>query len=120
MIMKFIKKYWSVLKGAFKAFSDDNAVKLSASLSYYTIFSIAPLLIIVISLSGIFYGKDAVQGKLYGQIRGLLGSEAAMQVQEIIQNIQKSHHGTLGAIIGAVVLIIGATGIFTEIQDSIN
>jgi membrane protein len=118
--MKFIKKYFSVLKGGFKAFNEDNAVKLSAALSYYTIFSIGPLLMIVMFITGKVYGQAAVQGKLYGQIRGLLGSEAALQVQEIIQNIQKNQSGTLGAIIGVIVLIIGATGIFTEIQDSIN
>lgn len=118
--MKFIKKYFSVLKGAASAFSDDNAMKLSAALSYYTIFSIGPLLFIVMYVTGQVYGQEAVQGKLYGQIRGLLGSEAALQVQTIIQNIQQNQTGTLGAIIGVVVLIIGATGIFTEIQDSIN
>ncbi len=118
--MKQVKKYWRVIKGAVSAFIDDNGVKLSASLSYYTIFSIGPLLVIVLSLAGKIYGPTATQGTLYGQIRGLLGSEAAMQVQDIIQNIQKTQHSTLGAIIGGIILIIGATGIFTEIQDSIN
>lgn len=118
--MKYVKRYWNVLKGAFSSFIDDNAMKLSAALSYYTVFSIGPLLMIVLYVTGQVAGEAAVQGKLYGQIRGLLGSEAAIQVQEIVQNIQKTQTGTLGAIIGVVVLIIGATGIFTEIQDSIN
>lgn len=109
-----------MLKEAAKAFSGDNAVKLSAALSYYTIFAIGPLLVIVLSLSGIFLGEAAVEGKLYGQIRGLIGSDAAKQVQEIIQNIQKTNNSTIGAIIGGIVLVIGATGIFAEIQDSIN
>lgn len=108
------------MKEAGKAFSADNAVKLSAALSYYTIFAIGPLLVIVLSLSGIFLGEAAVEGKLYGQIRGLIGSDAALQVQEIIQNIQKTNNSTIGAIIGGIVLVIGATGIFAEIQDSIN
>ncbi|MCY7420819.1 MAG: YihY/virulence factor BrkB family protein [Chitinophagaceae bacterium] len=120
MIIKFFRKFFHVLKDAGKAFSADNGVKLSAALSYYTIFAIGPLLVIVLSLSGIFLGEAAVEGKLYGQIRGLIGSDAAMQVQEIIQNIQKTKNSTLGAIIGAIVLVIGATGIFAEIQDSIN
>jgi len=64
--------------------------------------------------------QDAVRGRLYGQIKGLVGGQAAAQIQEIIQNIQSSHHGSLGTIIGTIILIIGATGIFTEIQDSIN
>lgn len=120
MIIKFFRKFFYVLKEAAKAFSGDNAVKLSAALSYYTIFAIGPLLVIVLSLSGIFLGEAAVEGKLYGQIRGLIGSEAAKQVQEIIQNIQKTNNSTIGAIIGGIVLVIGATGIFAEIQDSIN
>lgn len=120
MIIKFFGKFFYVLKEAAKAFSGDNAVKLSAALSYYTIFAIGPLLVIVLSLSGIFLGEAAVEGKLYGQIRGLIGSDAAKQVQEIIQNIQKTNNSTIGAIIGGIVLVIGATGIFAEIQDSIN
>ncbi len=120
MIIKFFGKFFYVLKEAAKAFSEDNAVKLSAALSYYTIFAIGPLLVIVLSLSGIFLGEAAVEGKLYGQIRGLIGSDAAKQVQEIIQNIQKTNNSTIGAIIGGIVLVIGATGIFAEIQDSIN
>ena len=118
--MKRVKLYARILKKTFIGFLDDNAFKLSASLSYYTIFAIGPLLLIIISLAGIFFGKEAVQGKLYGQIRGLVGNDAAIQIQSIIQNISQAHHGTLGAIIGIIVLVIGATGVFTEIQDSIN
>ena len=112
MILKFFRKFFYVLKEAGKAFSADNAVKLSAALSYYTIFAIGPLLVIVLSLSGIFLGEAAVEGKLYGQMRGLIGSDAALQVQDIIKNIQKTNNSTIGAIIGGVVLVIGATGIF--------
>ena len=118
--MKFIKKYFRVLKGAGAGFSQDNCAKLSAALSYYTIFAIGPLLIIIISLSAIFYGRDAVQGRIYGQINGLIGSDAALQVQEIIKNSQHSNKGIIGTTIGTIALVIGATGIFTEIQDSIN
>lgn len=119
-MMKLIKEFIHVLKDAANGFSQDNCAKLSAALSYYTIFAIGPLLIIVISLSAVFFGHDAVQGRLYGQINGLIGSEAALQVQEIIKNIQHSDKGMIGTIIGTVFLVIGATGIFTEIQDSIN
>lgn len=119
-MIKFFKKFFHVIKDAGAAFGADNAVKLSAALSYYTIFAMGPLLVIVLSLTGIFWGQVAVEGKLYGQIRGLVGSEAAIQVQSIIQNIQKTNNSTIGAIVGGIVLIIGATGIFAEIQDSIN
>jgi len=112
--------FWRVLKKAGVEFFSDNGIKLSASLSYYTIFSIGPVLIIIISLAGIFFGKEAVQGKIYHQINGLVGNSAALQIQEIIQNIEKSQLSASGAVIGFIVLIIGATGVFTEIQDSIN
>lgn len=118
--MKAIKKYFHVLKGAASGFSQDNCSKLSAALSYYTIFAIGPLLLIVISLSAIFYARDAVQGRIYGQIKDLVGSDAALQVQDIIKNSQYSNKGIIGTVIGTVILVIGATGIFTEIQDSIN
>lgn len=112
--------FWRILTKAGKEFFADNGIKLSASLSYYTIFSIGPVLIIIISLAGIFFGREAVQGKIYYQINGLVGNSAAMQIQEIIQNIEKSQLSASGAVIGVIVLIIGATGVFTEIQDSIN
>jgi membrane protein len=84
------------------------------------VFSLGPVFVIIISLAGIFFGKDAIRGKLYYQLNGLIGSEAALQIQEIIQNIEKSQLSTSGAVIGIIVLVIGATGVFSEIQDSIN
>ena len=115
-----MRKFWLILRQAITEFLTDHGMKLSAALSFYTIFSIGPVLIIIISLAGIFYGRDAVQGKIYYQIRGLVGDQAAVQIQEIIQNIEKSQLSTSGAVVGLVVLLIGATGVFTEIQDSIN
>ncbi|MFZ6012368.1 MAG: YihY/virulence factor BrkB family protein, partial [Bacteroidota bacterium] len=113
-------KFWKVLKQATVAFIDDNGMKLSASLSYYTIFSLGPVLLILISLAGLFFGREAVQGKIYGQINSLVGNEAALQIQEIIQNIEKSQFDASGVVLGVIVLIVGATGVFAEIQDSIN
>jgi membrane protein len=118
--VKLLIKIWNVFKRAGTEFIQDNGMKLSASLSYYTIFSMGPILIIIISLAGIFWGREAVQGKIYGEINGLVGNSAALQIQEIIQNIEKSQLGTSGALIGFAVLLVGATGVFTEMQDSIN
>jgi membrane protein len=118
--MKRVKAFWKVLKNAGHGFVDDNAFKLSASLSYYTVFALAPLLIILISFTGIFFGKDAMQNRIYYQLSGLIGPEAAMQVQDIIINIYSTESSTSGAIIGIIILFIGATGVFTEMQDSIN
>lgn len=119
-IKEKIKKVFDLLKATFKEFMADNGIKLSASLSYYTIFSLPPLLIIIISLSGIFFGAEAVKGEIFGQINELVGNEAALQIQEMIKNVKISGDNTLAAVIGAVTLIIGASGVFMEIQDSIN
>src|SRR3982751_4509677 len=83
-----------VFKNAFNGFNDDKVTKLSGSLAYYTIFSLAPLLIIIISLCGVFLGREAVEGKIYGQLTGFVGSATAVQLQEIIKNASlagKSH-----------------------------
>lgn len=118
--MKKLKSILSLFKNAGLGFINDNAFKLSASLSYYTIFALCPLLIIIISLAGIFYGREAIQGKIYWQLNGLVGNEAALQIQNIITNIQSTQSTTIGAVIGTAILVIGATGVFTEMQDSIN
>ncbi|MGZ8543880.1 MAG: YihY/virulence factor BrkB family protein, partial [Flavisolibacter sp.] len=74
----------------------------------------------IISLSGFFYGNEAMQGRIYEQLKGLIGNDAALQVQNIIANASQDYDSITGAIIGAVILFIGATGVFTEIQSSIN
>src|SRR6202012_6018255 len=101
-------------------FNNDNGFKLAASLSYSMIFAIGPLLIVVISLIGIFWGRDAIEGRIYNQINHLVGSSAATQIQDIIRYTQQTKHTIAGAIIGGIILVITATGVFTEIQGSIN
>ena len=114
------KKIGYLLKETFNGFIDDNAIKLSAALSYYTVFSLPPLLIIIMSLSGIFFGADAVRGEIFGQINGLVGSDAAMQIQETIKKVELSNSNSFAQTFGIIVLLIGASGVFAEIQDSIN
>jgi membrane protein len=114
------KKIWYLLKETFTGFINDDGMKLSAALSYYTIFSLPPLLIIIISLSGFFFGAEAVRGELFGQINGLVGNQAALQIQEIIKNVKLSHSSTFATIFGIIILLVGASGVFVEIQDSIN
>ncbi|MDB5251013.1 MAG: ribonuclease [Flaviaesturariibacter sp.] len=115
-----VKKVGRLFSHTAQGFITDNCFKLSAALSYYTVFALGPLLIIIISLAGIFFQKDRVQVKVYGEMYKLLGKDAAEQVQAIIANIQHSGTTTAGAVIGTIILIIGATGVFTEMQDSIN
>jgi membrane protein len=114
------KKIWKVLKDSFTGFSDDKVTKLSASLAYYTVFSMGPLLILIISLCGIFLGREAIEGQVYQQLEGFMGKDTASQLQDIIKNAAISGKGPVAVIIGAVTLIIGATTVFGEIQDSIN
>lgn len=114
------KGIWEVLKNTFSGFSDDKVTKLSASLAYYTVFAMAPLLIIIISLSGIFLGQEAVEGKIYGQLAGFIGSDSAIQLQEMIKNASLAGKSKLAAIIGGITLLVGATTVFAEIQESIN
>jgi len=119
-IIRRLKKIAYLLKETFVEFIDDNGLKLSAALSYYTIFSLPPLLIIIISLSGVFYGAEAVQGQIFGQINGLVGNDAALQIQETIKNVKLSDSNFFATTISIVILLIGASGVFVEIQDSIN
>ena len=109
-----------ILVDTFNGFMNDKGLKLSASLSYYTVFSMAPLLLLIISLAGAVYGREASEGRIFDEINGLIGSEAALQVQQIIRNLELSGKTTLSVIIGAITLVIGATTVFGEIQDSIN
>lgn len=109
-----------ILKDTFQSFLDDRGLKYSASLSYYTVFSLAPLLLLMISLASLFFGREAIQGQVFGEINGLIGNQAAAQIQEIIKNMELSGKTTFAIIIGAITLIIGATSVFGEIQDSIN
>lgn len=111
---------WKLLKIAFKEFSEDNAIKLSASLAYYTIFSIAPLSIIILSVCGLFFGEEAVTGQFYGQINGLVGNQAAAQIQETIKNMELSDNNVFAMVFGIIILLVGASGVFAEIQSSIN
>ena len=119
-IRKGATKAWKVLKKTAAEFNEDNAIKLSASLAYYTIFSIAPLSIIILSLCGVFFGEDAVNGQFYGQIKNLVGNQAAIQIQETIKNMELNHNNVFAMTVGIVILLVGASGVFAEIQSSIN
>ncbi len=118
--MQRIKSFFLLFKTAFLQFIDYNGLKLSAALSYYTVFSLSPFLIIIISLAGIFLGRKAVEGEVYEEIKGLVGTSTAIQIQDIIQNIQNIDRGVIGSIIGFIILIFGASSVFSEIQSSIN
>jgi membrane protein len=93
---------------------------LGAALSYYTVFSLAPLLVIVISVAGLIFGADAARGAIFAQIDGLMGAEAAKGIQDLLSSVSKPSTGILGAVLGVVVLLIGATTVFGELQDALD
>jgi len=115
-----VRTIWSSIKHAFSAFFEHKVLKLSAALAYYTVFSLPGLIIIVVWISDIFYGHEAVEGSVYGQIANLVGSDAALQIQQTIRNATLSSEGGFATIVCLVTLIIGTTSVFGEIQDSIN
>src|SRR5688572_21800588 len=115
-----LKQVMKSFKEAFKGFSEDKVSKLSASLSYFTVFSLAPLLLVIIFVAGIFLGQEAAQGTLFRQLNDLLGSDAAKQIEEIITNASLSGKTGVALAIGIITLLIGATTVFGEIQDSMN
>jgi len=115
-----LKVIWQVLKQSGSEFIDDKVLKLSAALSYYTIFSIAPMLIIIIFLCDLFLSQESIEGSIYTQIRSMVGDEATIQIQSMIKNASLSGDVSWATIVGVVTLVIGATGVFAEIQDSIN
>ena len=115
-----IKGVLQVFKDSFSRFGDDKIPKLSGSLAYSTVFSLAPLLVVIISLFGLFLGREAIEGKIYLQLKNFFGADTSSQLQEIIKNVSASGKSRVAAIFGGIILFIGATAIFSEIQDSIN
>ena len=116
----FLKQFWKVIVATFTGFINDNGLKLSASLAYYTVFSVAPLLILIISLTSLFLGHDAINNNLYPHIKEYVGNQAAVQIQEIIKNLQFSGKTGIALVTGIIVLLVGASSMFVEIQDSLN
>jgi membrane protein len=115
-----VKDIWSIIKQSGNDFIDNKILKLSAALAFYTIFSLPAMLIIIISISDIFYGRAAIEGTLYHQIANFVGSDAAAQIQEMIRGAALSNSGSIATIVGIGTLLFGATSVFGEIQDSIN
>ncbi|ALF52260.1 ribonuclease BN [Nostoc piscinale CENA21] len=104
----------------FQEWSEDKASRLAAALAYYTIFSIAPLLIIVIAIAGAVFGEDAARGEIVRQIQGLVGPDGAEFIEIAIRNASQPKTGAIASVISILILLLGATGLFTELQDALN
>jgi len=120
MTRKRIKNGWILLRDTFKAFLADRVPKLSAALSYYTLFSIAPMLVVIIGLFSIFYGREAIEGEIFEMIRSYIGEGPASQIQEVIVSTTLNYDNIWTMTVGGIILLLGATYTFGEIQDSIN
>lgn len=109
-----------LLKETVKEWQEDKASRLAAALAYYTIFSLAPLLIIVIAIAGSIFGEEAARGEIVGQIQGLVGTDGAQVIETAIENADQPFTGSIASLISIAVLLFGASGVFAELQDALN
>jgi membrane protein len=119
--MNFFKiAYWPLFKETFAGWSDHKALRLGASLAFYTIFAIAPLVLIALAVSGLVFGEQAAHRQLFDQLKGLLGAQGADAVQNIIASANRPRSSTWATVIALATLFVGATGTFVELQDAMN
>ena len=111
---------WRLMKDAALSWRDDYAPSMGAALAYYTTFSAAPLLLIVVSVAGLVFGPEAARGEIFAQLRGLIGEEGALAVQALLQSVSKPAEGALATLVGTGVLLVGATSVFAELQDALD
>jgi membrane protein len=119
-VKKFFKSAFGLLRRAGEEWSNDKAPRLGASLSYYTIFALAPVLLLVIAVAGLVLGTKAAEGRIVEQLSGLLGVQAADAIQTMLQKASQRGSGIVATIVGFATLIVGATGVMIELQDSLN
>ena len=120
MILTKAQGIGSLLRDAFYAWIDDKAPALGAALAYYTVFALAPLLIIVIAIAGLAFGREAAQGQILSQIEGLVGEQGGRAVQAMLENARQPGPGIVASAVGLITLIVASTGVFAQLQDSLN
>lgn len=116
----WIGRQWQIFVAAANAWIDDYAPSMGAALSYYTLFSLAPLLVMIIAIAGMVFGQDAAQGAIIAQLQGIMGKEGATAVQGLLQAAREPSTGILASIVGGVLLLLGATAIFAELQTDLD
>ncbi|NHC37264.1 YihY/virulence factor BrkB family protein [Scytonema millei] len=115
-----IKTIISLLRETFTEWNEDKASRLAAALAYYTVFSLAPMLIIAIAIAGAVFGEEAARGEIVTQIQGLVGRDGAKFIETAIEGASKPRAGTIASLISIAVLLFGASGLFAQLQDSLN
>jgi membrane protein len=111
---------WSLLKRAFEDFQADSATRLGASLAYYTLFSLAPLLLAAIAIAGLFFGQSAAEGRLVGELEGVVGEAGAQAVRELLENARSKPAGAAATLVALATLLVGASGVFLELKGALN
>jgi membrane protein len=115
-----LKNIWILIRAAASSWVDDYAQSMGAALAYYTMFSIAPLLLIVISVAGLIFGVEAARGEIFSQLQGLMGQQGADAVQGLLESVSKPAESITAMLVGTVLLLIGATTVFGELQDALD
>lgn len=115
-----LTSWWDLTRRAADAWLDDHAPSMGAALSYYTFFSLAPLLLIVISVAGLIFGTEAAQGQLARELRGLFGDDAAKSIQALIASVNQPGEGLMATFVGIGMMLFGATTVFAELQDALD
>ncbi len=111
---------WALLKATVEGFIADDALSRGASIAYYTLFALAPVLLIIIAIAGMVFGHDAAQGAIVGQLSGLMGRKTAEALQAMIESASQPREGMLATLIGLVVIVVAASGVFGEVQSALN
>lgn len=111
---------WELVKAAVSSWIDDYAPSMGAALAYYTMFSIAPLLLIVISITGFIFGAEAARGEIFDQLRNLMGDDGALAIQSLIESVSQPGKSLAATLLGVALLLIGATTVFAELQDDLD
>ncbi len=118
--MPSASQIWALVKQAGEAWVDDYAPSMGAALAYYTVFSLAPLLLIVISVAGLVFGPDAARGEIFGELRDLMGDDAAKAVESLLISVSKPSQSVVATLVGLAVVLVGATSVFGELQNALD
>ena len=119
-MLRLLRAIAALFRDAALNWVKDHAQSMGAALAFYTIFSIAPLLLIVIAIAGFVFGEEAARGEIYGQLVGLLGNNGAAAVQDLLESVTQRSQSVSAALVGTIVLFIGATSVFAELQDALD
>lgn len=115
-----LKGFWEILVESYKKWNETEPFVLSAALSFYAVFSMPALLIVVISTAGILFGREAVKGELFHQIKNLIGQEGAFQVQDMVAKASMNKNGWFAAVISVITILLSATAVFAQLQNTLN